>query len=64
MKIISQTCVQRPSRDPEFVAVVDRWLLFRGNFMSWNLKMGLQNSGRQLRFDCMCSKFYQGWVQV
>ncbi len=33
-------------RDPKFVAVVDRWSLFRGRFMLWSLKLGLQNGGR------------------
>ncbi len=33
-------------RDPELVAVVVRWPLFRGNFMLQYLKMGLQNGGR------------------
>jgi len=33
-------------RDPKFVTVVDRWSLFRGNFMLWNLKLGLKNGGR------------------
>jgi len=33
-------------RDPEFVAFVDRWSLYRRNFMLLNLKMGLQNGGR------------------
>jgi len=32
--------------DPKFVAVADRWLLFRGCFMLWKLKMGPQNCGR------------------
>jgi len=32
--------------DPKFVVIVDRWSLFRGKFMLWNLKMGLQNGGR------------------
>jgi hypothetical protein len=45
-------------RDPKFVVVVDRWLLFRGRFMSYRPKLGLQNSGRckqvvAIRFDCM-----------
>jgi len=26
--------------DPKFVAVVDRWSLFRGSFMLWKLKLG------------------------
>ncbi len=29
--ICSQTCVQRPLLGPKIVAVVDRWLLFRGH---------------------------------
>jgi len=33
-------------RDPEFEAVVDRWPLFIGIFMLYNLKLGLQNAGR------------------
>ncbi len=31
--------------DPKFVAVVDRWSLFRGSFMLWKLKLGPQNCG-------------------
>jgi len=33
-------------RNPKFVAVVGRWSLFRGNFILWNLKLGLKNGGR------------------
>jgi hypothetical protein len=33
-------------RDPKFVVVVDRWSLFRGRFMLWSLKLGIQNGGR------------------
>ena len=33
-------------RDPKFVAVVDRLLFFRGSFMLYKGKMGLQNGGR------------------
>ncbi len=40
----SQTC-DHPW-DPKFVAVVDRWALFRGRFKLQKLKMGLQNGGR------------------
>ena len=29
-------------RDPEFVAVFDRWSFFRGSFMLWKLKIGPQ----------------------
>ncbi len=29
----SQTCVQRPTNDPKFMAVVYMWSLFRGSFM-------------------------------
>ena len=32
--------------DPKFVAVVDRWSLFRGTFMLQKFKMGPQNGGR------------------
>ncbi len=32
-------------RDPKFVAVVERWSLFRGSFTLWKLKLGPQNSG-------------------
>ena len=32
-------------RDPKFVTVIDRWLLFRGGFMLWKLKMGTKNRG-------------------
>ncbi len=32
--------------DPEFVAVIDRWSLFRGSFMLWKFKLGPQNCGR------------------
>ncbi len=32
--------------DPKFVAIVDRWSLFRGTFMLQKLKLGLQNRGR------------------
>jgi len=33
-------------RDPKFVAVVDRWSLFRGSLQLWKLKLGPQYSGR------------------
>ncbi len=33
-------------RDHKFVAVVDRWPLFRGRFMLSIPRMGLQNGGR------------------
>ena len=33
-------------RDPEFVAVDDSRLLFRGSFMIQKVKMGPQNGGR------------------
>ena len=32
-------------QDPNFVAVVDRWSLFRGNFMLWQVKMEPLDSG-------------------
>jgi hypothetical protein len=39
----TQTCVQRQPWDPEKVAVVDRWSLFRGHLCNksfkWDLKM-------------------------
>ena len=45
------SCIVKPvyndhPRDPEFVAVVDRWPLFRGSFMLCKLKLGLQNAVR------------------
>jgi hypothetical protein len=33
-------------RDPKFVAVVDRWSLFKGRFMLKRFKLGLKNNGR------------------
>ncbi len=33
-------------RDPKFVAVVDRWSLFRGRFMLQRPDLGLHNGGQ------------------
>jgi hypothetical protein len=33
-------------RDPKFVAVLDRWSLFRGNFMFQKIENGTPNGGR------------------
>jgi hypothetical protein len=33
-------------RDSKSVAIVDMWSFFRGCFMLWRLKFGLQNGGR------------------
>jgi hypothetical protein len=48
----SQTCVQQPPFGPKIVAVVDRWLLFRGELCNkiskWNLKLLVVSSGLTL----------------
>ncbi len=36
----------KPLLNPKFVAVFDRWSLFRGSFLLWELKLGPQNCGR------------------
>jgi hypothetical protein len=49
MRMISETVIpvyNDHPRDPKFVAVVDRWLLFRGSFMLYKMKTGPQNGGR------------------
>jgi len=51
MALLENSCTVKPvyndhPRDPEFVVVVDRWPLIRGSFMLYNLKLGLQNTGR------------------
>ena len=43
MYTVNHDYIDHP-RDPKFVAVVDRWSLYRGSFMLWKLKLGPQNS--------------------
>ncbi len=47
-------------RDPNFVAVVNRWLLFRGHLCNtnsyWDLKMTVVNLDPVLNHSCLCTK--------